>query len=48
MIDILIQKENLDMETNMHRGKTIEDTGSMPSKSQGMPEATRSQEKDMK
>lgn len=35
MIDILIQKENLDMENNMHRGKIIEDTGSMPSISQG-------------
>lgn len=45
MIDILIQKENLDMETNMHRGKIIEDTRSMPSI---VKEATRNQEKGMK
>lgn len=31
----------------MHRGKTVEDTGHMPSTSQGMPEATRSQDRDM-
>lgn len=37
----------MNTETDVHKGKTIEDIESTPSVSQGMPEVTRSQKKAM-
>lgn len=42
----LIKRRNLDTQKDLCRGKTMGDTGRMSSRSRGMPEATRSQERN--